>query len=84
MDGEVQASYSGGRVKRGSLTGQIIGDELRHRYTQTLNDGRRQSGRATVKIQRRTDGRLELIDEWAWQNQSEEAQCLMVERKNNE
>jgi hypothetical protein len=80
-DGEVSATYSGGRVVKGTLRGHIIGDELHHRYTLTLKDGRRFTGRATAEIRRREDGLLELRDRWAWESQKGEGLCLMVEAR---
>lgn len=81
VDGEISATYSGGRVAKGTLKGRIIGDELHHRYTQTLTDGRRFTGRATVEIRRREDGLLELLDRWAWQSPQSDGFCLMVEAR---
>ena len=81
VDGEISATYSGGRVVKGRLKGHIVGDTLHHRYSQTLDDGRHFTGRATVKIRRRDDDLLELIDEWAWESQQGEGKCLMVEAR---
>ena len=81
VDGEIRATYSGGRVLKGSLKGYIRGSQLHHRYTQTLDDGRRFTGRATVEIRRREDGLLELLDKWAWESQKGEGLCLMVEAR---
>ena len=81
VDGEITATYSGGRVVKGSLKGTIKGSQLHHRYTQTLDDGRHFTGRATVAIKRREDGLLELMDKWAWESQGGEGVCLMVEAR---
>jgi hypothetical protein len=78
-DGEISATYSGGRVVKGTLKGHIINNELHHRYEQTLDDGRHFTGRATAEIRRREDGLLELLDRWAWESQKGEGLCLMVE-----
>jgi hypothetical protein len=84
VDGDVSATYSGGRVTKGALKGRIIESELHHRYIQTLDDGRRLSGRAVVQINRREDGLLELVDEWAWESQKGDGTCLMVETRPQE
>lgn len=78
---EVTATYSGGRVVKGTLTGHIVDDKLHHRYTETLKDGRRLSGRATIEISRRENGLLELRDRWAWESEKGEGLCVLVETR---
>lgn len=81
LDGEISATYSGGRIVKGRLEGTIVGHELHHRFTQTTKDGRRTSGRAIAQIRRRDDGLLELLDRWAWNSPTDDSVCLMVEAR---
>lgn len=78
-DNQVSATYSGGRVARGALTGRIIEAELRHRYSETLTDGRHLTGRATLDIAHRENGLIELKDRWAWESATGEGLCVLVE-----
>lgn len=81
VNGEITATYSGGRIKKGTLKGVLRGHHLHHRYTQVLEHERLFTGRAVVEIRERQDGRLEILDAWAWKSPKEEnGICLMVER----
>ena len=62
----VAARYTGGRVARGWLVGRWDGDTLRFRYAQR-EDGRAiHAGRSVCQVQRLPDGRLQLIEHFAW------------------
>lgn len=63
------ARYDADRLIDGELAGILTGDLLRYRFVHTEehhNDGTQQVlGRGRARLQRREDGRLELIDQWS-------------------
>ena len=64
----VLARYEANRVADGELAGVIVADLLRYHWTHVAEyrEGVRDAtGRGRSRIQRRRDGRLELVDEWS-------------------
>jgi hypothetical protein len=65
-DGVVDATYAGGEVVRGFLTGRRDGDRLATAYAQLHAGGELRTGTAAVQIEPLPGGRLRLIEEFAW------------------
>jgi len=59
----VIARYDGDVVADGELAGILIRDVLAYRYVHDQDDKQRRGG-GRSRLQRRQDGRLELVDEW--------------------
>lgn len=79
----VFARYRGGDVTLGELGGTIVGDVLRYVYVHDLDtdDGvlvRTGAGRS--RVQRRQDGRLEVVNEWTGDD-GRTGQHVLVERR---
>ena len=68
-DGVVHARYAGGAVRLGFLVGTRVGDALRFRYAQLLEDGRTATGHCESRIEELADGRVRLYETWAWDSQ---------------
>lgn len=62
----VFARYSGGRVERGCLVGTLAGSELTFRYAQREASGEIHSGRSVCDVIRRSDGRIQIVEHFAW------------------
>ena len=76
------ARYQGDEVSDGELAGILVGDLLRYRYVHTAeaDDGALEvNGRGRGRLQRRDDGRLELIDQWT-DEQGGHGRRVMVQR----
>jgi Family of unknown function (DUF6196) len=65
-DGVVEASYAGGEVVRGFLTGRREGDRVATAYAHLHAGGELRAGTADVRIEPRPGGRLRLIEDFAW------------------
>jgi hypothetical protein len=65
-DGVVEATYAGGEVVRGFLTGRREGDRVATAYAHLHAGGELRAGTADVRIEPRPGGRLRLIEEFAW------------------
>jgi RimJ/RimL family protein N-acetyltransferase len=62
------ARFDARQLTEGELAGILLGDVLRYRFvvTEERRAGHREvSGRGRARVQRRGDGRLELVDEWS-------------------
>jgi hypothetical protein len=64
----VFARYSGGAIERGVLAGAWAGEELRFRYVQREAGGTIGGGRCEVHL--RPDGRVRIIERFAWSTRS--------------
>jgi hypothetical protein len=64
-DGVVEASYEGGGIVRGFLTGRRDGDRVATAYSQLQADGALRTGTAELRLER-TGARLRLIEEYTW------------------
>lgn len=60
----VLISYGGGHVSDGEGAGVLVGDSLRYRYVHTWQDHETVKGWGRSRVQRRKDGRLEIVDEF--------------------
>lgn len=60
----VLISYSGGQVTDGEGAGVLVGDSLRYRFVHTWKDHETIKGWGHSRVQRRKDGRLEIVDEY--------------------
>lgn len=62
------ARYQGDHLMDGELAGVLVGDLLRYRFVHLVEDGHgvhEVVGRGRARLQRRDDGRLEVIDQWS-------------------
>lgn len=66
LGGRVLGRYSGGRVIRGCLVGRIEGAEFAFRYLQREDSGELHGGQSRCEVQPLDDGRLRLIEHFAW------------------
>jgi len=62
----VWARYAGGKVARGWLVGRLTGDSLRFRYAQIEDSRKTHAGHSVCDVQQLPDGRLRLIEHFAW------------------
>ncbi len=77
------ARYDGPHLVDGELAGVIVGDLLEYRFVhlEERRDGAtQQTGRGRSQVQRRKDGRLELIDTWST-DAGNTGRRLLVERR---
>ena len=61
------ARYAGGDITEGELAGILLGDVLVYRYVQDYDGPRGHeviTGSGRARIQRRQDGRLEVVNDW--------------------
>jgi RimJ/RimL family protein N-acetyltransferase len=64
----ISATYHADHVTEGELAGVLVGDLLRYRFVHVEErpGGERQAtGRGRTRVQRRGDGRLEIVDQWS-------------------
>jgi len=62
----VLGRYAGGSVRRGWLVGAVAGNRLDFRYAQAESSGAIHAGRSRCEIQTLADGRLRLLEHFAW------------------
>jgi hypothetical protein len=62
----VAARYSGGRITRGWLVGQWVDNTLDFRYAQREDGGAIHAGHSECSVQELPDGRLQLVEHFAW------------------
>lgn len=62
----VFARYSGGSVVRGWLVGRWQGAQLAFRYAQVETDRTIHGGRSLCDVERLPDGRVRVIEHFAW------------------
>jgi hypothetical protein len=67
-DGVIWARYEGGAVRLGFLVGTRDGDRLEFRYSQLNGSGETSNGRCSTRISVLQDGRLRLVEDWAWES----------------
>lgn len=60
----VLARYDGEQHVEGELAGILLRDVVSYRYVHEVVDGAEERGGGRCRLQRRHDGRLELVDEW--------------------
>ncbi|OHV27824.1 hypothetical protein CC117_08640 [Parafrankia colletiae] len=66
----VEATYAGGRIRRGHLVGTVAGDTLDFRYVQLHTDGTTASGHCVSVVEELPDGRLRLSETWQWESRA--------------
>jgi hypothetical protein len=66
----VLARYLGGAIERGVLAGAWAGEELRFRCVQREAGGSIQGGRSVCEVHLRADGRVRMIERFAWSTRS--------------
>ena len=66
----VWARYAGGKVARGWLIGRWIADSLRFRYAQIEEPRAIHAGQSMCDVQQLPDGRLRLIEHFAWRTRA--------------
>jgi hypothetical protein len=62
----VLGRYRGGAVSRGCLIGSLSGSRLVFRYAQVEAKGEVHGGRSICDVERRHDGRLRIVEHFAW------------------
>lgn len=62
----VAAQYAGGRVARGWLVGQWAADTLHFRYAQREDGDTIHAGYSSCTVHELPDGRLRLVEHFAW------------------
>ena len=62
----VAARYTGGRVKRGWLSGRLDGAELIFRYAQVELSGTVHGGHSRCTVQQVSSGRLRIVEHFTW------------------
>jgi RimJ/RimL family protein N-acetyltransferase len=74
--------YDAARLHDGELGGVLVGDLLRYRFVhveEVRDEEREILGRGRTRVQRRKDGRLELVDQWS-DERGTHGRRVMVER----
>lgn len=78
----VLARYAGGRIEEGELAGILANDVLRYRYIEEVDadDGghHQTTGQGRARLQRRGDGRLEMVNDWT-EDEGRHGQTFLVE-----
>jgi RimJ/RimL family protein N-acetyltransferase len=78
----VIARYDADRMGEGELAGILLGDLLQYRFVHLAEHKGRATevaGRGRARLQRRKDGRLELVDEWS-EDSGTHGRRVLVER----
>jgi len=63
---KVIGRYSGGRIRRGCLIGQIADARLSFRYLQREETGELHCGRSECDVRELPDGRVRIIEHFRW------------------
>ena len=77
------ARYAGGEISEGELAGILVGDVLVYRFVQDVDGegGHRViTGGGRARIQRRQDGRLEVVNDWS-DDRGRHGKTFLVERR---
>ncbi|WP_130650454.1 GNAT family N-acetyltransferase [Egicoccus halophilus] len=77
------ARYDAHRLTDGELAGIVVGDVIRYRFVHTeerRSGGLEVMGRGRARLQRRGDGRLEVVDEWS-DDTGSHGRRVLVERR---
>lgn len=77
----VIARYHGGDIAEGELAGILANDVLRYRYVEDVEDTdghRHVDGSGLARLQRRGDGRLEMVNDWT-EDAGRRGQTFLVE-----
>jgi hypothetical protein len=65
-DGVVEASYAGGKIASGRLLGRRDRDRVTTAYAQLDRDGQLQTGTGILRVDRDSDQRLLLTEDYTW------------------
>ncbi len=79
----VLARYSGGSIKRGYLVGEVTGDTLRFRYTQSEASGGIHGGSSVCNLITLSDGRARIVEHFAWRTREGSGENVFDEVKNS-
>jgi hypothetical protein len=82
-DDLVEATYAGGRIRRGTLIGTRAGDELDFRYVHLDVDGATASGRCHTRVEVLPDGRVRLHETWTWESRPGEGRSVLEELRDD-
>ncbi len=66
----VEARYAGGRIAAGYFVGILDGDQLPFRYCQISDGNKIDGGSSQARIEQMPDGRLRLIETFAWESRA--------------
>jgi len=75
----IRASYSGGDVVEGHLLGTFDGQEWDIRYVQINADGETATGHSVGDVERLSDGRVRVEDEWEWESKDGSGETVLEE-----
>ena len=75
----VHADYFGGGVRVGKLVGVLAGATMRHRYVQVNGEGEFSAGQSTDEVELTPEGKIRLIDSWAWEDGRGRGLCVFEE-----
>jgi len=75
----VQAEYFGGGVRLGTLVGILERNSVRHCYSQVNQAGELQIGRAQAELRPSTEGRLQMVNQWEWEDSAIHGLCVLEE-----
>ncbi|HEX2026565.1 MAG TPA: GNAT family protein [Nitriliruptorales bacterium] len=75
------ARYGGGKVSDGEAAGIILDDQIRYRFVHRYMEHEIITGFGQVRVQRRADGRLELIDDFQRDKDGARGHHVWVERR---
>lgn len=75
----IQARYEGGEVRRGFLVGLSDGEVLDFRYTHLTVNGETATGHSIDEIERLSDGRVRLHEEWSWDSKNGSGTSVLEE-----
>ena len=77
------ARYDGWDLAEGELAGLLVGDVLRYRFVHVVDQregSSEQTGRGRARVQRRGDGRLEIVDDWS-DDRGGHGRRVLIERR---
>jgi hypothetical protein len=66
----ILARYAGGRICRGVLAGELSSGGLQFHFLQRESTGELHSGDSTCEVSESPDGRLRLIEHFAWRTRA--------------
>lgn len=76
----IWATYSGGDIDIGTLSGYFISeDSLHFRYGHWDKSGEFRSGSCTSKLNLQEDGRIRIYEEWIWDDEQESGESTLIE-----
>ncbi len=75
----VEASYAGGRIRKGYLVGRLEGASLEFRYCQVQDNGQIDGGVSRGTLSRESSGKIRLDERFEWASRDGEGRNVMRE-----